>query len=1133
MDRRAVSHSLRRRCLVLVGVLGLLAGGVPALLSSPPASGSSYSAAAAGTRSSATMADQVAKTASSASAATAGGGNRPQATSRNPVEEAHFAEIDLKLSPDGRTLTAAVKADARIADGLVRFTTIVHGKATSALPVTLGTLKTGQSADKSVTISPPSAREVLGVSLSSAEWGTQAQYVFAEPRDGGYVTAISSDGLAGTAIARDLARGRISRAQYSNAYHRLHSFKGFTRATLKSARTPRAERNASSQAATGATVTGTITYQDKNGDPYPVRNAWIGITSNQSTATVVNGRTNSDGTYSLTFQPADCSLGVAYEIVLQTDDGVGKVVDGNGKEYAGFSQSYFTPCAGQALSGVNVAITKSSDTGKAFALLDAVDTVGTYYSSIRQSGWTGDLVVHYPYQSEYTTADQIYVPGSSASCGSTSCPEEAFDWDALAHESGHVVQYEGGFKSGVPSPAHYICANAWGNPDGSSPTLGKSDALGLAWNEGWATFYGLTALQAEGWPSGMPDIKNRIYTDNAPGSSFDYGIDDNGASDTSGDAVTCTPSGDDSELAVQRALWEFTDTYADRFSGDTGWAMPYILSTFESAKPQTFQAAYQTLISGQPSSVIEATRVTLTALGFAPSLSNTAESSCGSVPTLSWSPGGDSGYTSDGSADGKSHPNNDFVIRWTDSATGSTIEQDETQSHTYTPSASEWQLLSSHPSVQVTVLGEELTSPVTGPYGTLSRLVDTQCGVAPPAQTLSNYEFSSGHSLTRDCGFSTTVTGPGSTNPQDLWLFCDSIDYAPDGTISSAILGTDSAAEAPLVAGQVPQNLTEVTTPPAALTLPSSRGPAPFLPVPTGLRLPGSNSSCTGSSSNGVYGAQSPGIYPASWFTGVTAESSGQVIMAVNNYCVDSETGDINTLFTDEGFGLFSYNPATNKLGSPVYPFATSNGTNLPLAEQLTSPIVSGSYLYLFVADCTVKAYGTCGSGNVYMARVPVSGLGNSSQYQFWTGSTWSSSYADAGNLIPGATALSVSIGDYTSTGHGFVMVDETDLAGDFQVWTASTLTGPWKLLQTGTVPSSCSGGEFGCYAINGHPELSTAGDLMISYYDPAGNGHLHLAAVPWGTTAASAARPSARVGQAQILPAAGQAAPRSGLHAP
>lgn len=405
-------------------------------------------------------------------------------------------------------------------------------------------------------------------------------------------------------------------------------------------------------------------------------------------------------------------------------------------------------------------------------------------------------------------------------------------------------------------------------------------------------------------------------------------------------------------------------------------------------------------------------------------------------------------------------------------------------------------------------------------------------GAPPPAEPLSNYEATTGHTLTRDCGYSTPVLSPyhGSTRAglrQDLWLFCDTIDYDSSGNIVSAILGTDTSAEAPLVPGEVPQDLSEMPTPPAPARLPDNNGPSPVLPVPTGLVLPASSSACVGPSPspNGVYGAQSPGIYPASWITGVTHEppgsgsGPGDVLITFANYCVDGETGDINTLFTDEGFGVVSYNPLTNRLGTPTYVFTSGGGQNLPITEQLTSPVFFGGYLYLFGFQCTSSAFGVCVTGNIYLARAPALGgaFRDSGSYQFWTGSGWSANAADAGNLIPGVTPLSISAGNYKAVGHGLVLTAESDLGGGFQVWTARSPAGPWTLLQTGRVPSTCSGGEFGCYALIGHPELSTKSDLLLSYFDPGGLGHLHVAAFPWQSAAASASA---------VTPASGQQPP-------
>lgn len=399
--------------------------------------------------------------------------------------------------------------------------------------------------------------------------------------------------------------------------------------------------------------------------------------------------------------------------------------------------------------------------------------------------------------------------------------------------------------------------------------------------------------------------------------------------------------------------------------------------------------------------------------------------------------------------------------------------------------------------------------------------------VAPPAEPLSNYEVATGHTLTRDCGYTAPVLSPyrGNTGTppagviQDLWLFCDTINYDSAGNIDDAVLGTDTAAEAPLVPGEVPQDLSEVPTPPSAPAFPDGNGPAPFLPVPAGLELPGSTAACVGPnpSGNGVYGAQSPGIYPASWISGVTPEPPGagdnpaDVLITFENYCVDAETGNINTLFTDEALGMVSYDPLTNTLGRPVKLFSSGGGQNLPLAEQLGSPVFFGGYLYLFTSDCSSSYVGVCLSGNVYLARAAVAGHSwqNPGSYQYWTGSGWSPDLSDAGNLIPGATPFGISAGNYWATGHGLVLVAESDVAGGFQVWTAQSPTGPWTLLQTGRVPGTCSG-EFGCYALIGHPDLSTNSDLLISYYDPTGLGHLHLAAFPWSPAAGSARRGSA-----------------------
>ena len=110
--------------------------------------------------------------------------------------------------------------------------------------------------------------------------------------------------------------------------------------------------------------------------------------------------------------------------------------------------------------------------------------------------------------------------------------------------------------------------------------------------------------------------------------------------------------------------------------------------------------------------------------------------------------------------------------------------------------------------------------------------------------------------------------------------------------------------------------------------------------------------------------------------------------------------------------------------------------------------------------------------------------------------------YAD-----PGWAPFGISVGDYAADGHGLVMVEQTSLAGGFQVWQARSPAGPWRRIITGVVPCSQGaqrGPEALCRAVIGHPELSTRGQLLISYFDP-GNDHVDVSAYPWLSATAPA----------------------------
>jgi hypothetical protein len=361
--------------------------------------------------------------------------------------------------------------------------------------------------------------------------------------------------------------------------------------------------------------------------------------------------------------------------------------------------------------------------------------------------------------------------------------------------------------------------------------------------------------------------------------------------------------------------------------------------------------------------------------------------------------------------------------------------------------------------------------------------------VPAPVPVLSNYERN-GTTVGRDCGYSSPLPGkPGWS----LWLFCDTvIASVRGGKTERLILGTDTAAAGPYRAGRAPARLSEIPTPPTPLTLPGVGAPQPFLPGPQRLLLPGSVLPCAGA-----------GAYPASWISGVAAEpaadTASHLLISYDDYCVTGNAGAL----TAEGFGLIEYDPGRNLLSLPATVFGSVPGLQLPPQQVLGSPVFGGDgYLYLFGFCPAAAPLAGCGRGLVFAVRTAAQPgyWQNPLTYQYWTGEGWSPDEAAARTLLPAAHPFGISVGDYAADGHGLVMVEQTSLAGGFQVWQASSPAGPWRRIITGQAPcrrGAQRGPESLCRAVIGHPELSTRGKLVISYFDP-GTSHVDVSAYPW-----------------------------------
>ncbi|GEM_PF-2001310 len=343
------------------------------------------------------------------------------------------------------------------------------------------------------------------------------------------------------------------------------------------------------------------------------------------------------------------------------------------------------------------------------------------------------------------------------------------------------------------------------------------------------------------------------------------------------------------------------------------------------------------------------------------------------------------------------------------------------------------------------------------------------------------------HRITRDAGYSVQY----STQPaMSLWMFGDTVQK--NGPVF--IAGTTAAA-GPFVADGAPYTLNELPTPP----LPPTSGlasPAPFFPISKSLKTP-SNQNCNAPGTNS---------YSASWPGGGAQEpSSSKLVLTFSQVCVVTgakwPVGD---------FALTEYDPATNQFSANnttnIYtPFVASNlAVGIPPTEQFSSPIFGGDgYLYLFAFSTAANA--------VYVARVAAtpSSWGNKGNYQWWgkpsgKPAQWGAESL-AISLVSAPQTLSISVGDYSgTTSHKYVMLIGTVFnSAAFSVYEASSPTGPWTLHSSTKAADVCTPATngFGCRAVIGHPELSTAQQLVYSWYssdDADGFGHVRIGAINW-----------------------------------
>jgi hypothetical protein len=573
--------------------------------------------------------------------------------------------------------------------------------------VGLGALRQGTWVRRTVALVVPDGDTGLVAAVLAGQQVVGSQFVAVRRHAGQVLAAGSLAQLEDAVLAADRQRGTLSQAAYARGVAAAHRAPGKAGTVTAGA----------ALAETTLTVSGTASYRDRAGIARPVRSGRVELVDSGG-AVHISGTTRDDGSFTLSASEAFGSMTVAVRISTQSAYGV--VFQPNGSYWTAYSAPQ-TVTSGSTWSGVAIVLARDTgETNRGFAILDQLRSLGAYYQSIRDPAWpVTRLGVSYPSGSRYSSADPdthlIRIAGGETLCTYKTngteyqdwCPEDAYDWDVAAHESGHVVAHQGGFDASG-GRAHNVCDNAWGTTTDEQITRDKDAAVKLAWSEGWATFYGVSALRLQpGVPSWASPTGDVAYQDrpgpphNNPYRDINYSLE---SADYCATTAQASPHGEDSEMAISRALWDFWDVAND---GETlSWSFGDLLGRLKAAKPTTFTAAWAALSAGRSTDELDQAGRVLETWGFAPTNLQPSGTIEGNSPArFSWGTGGSPAY-----------PNDRFTLRVRDALTDTVLWQVTTAGTSYQPDAATWEVITRAYKVTVDVSGAQSTAPASGPF---------------------------------------------------------------------------------------------------------------------------------------------------------------------------------------------------------------------------------------------------------------------------------------------------------------------------------------------------------------------------------------------------------------------------------
>jgi hypothetical protein len=285
---------------------------------------------------------------------------------------------------------------------------------------------------------------------------------------------------------------------------------------------------------------------------------------------------------------------------------------------------------------------------------------------------------------------------------------DEFDWDVVLHEFGHYV------ASNLHIDTSAGGRHGWG--DNLGEKYGKSAGIQLAWSEGFATWFALTAESVLNVKALHIPKAGDSYFDDTEDANFHVPMDTNNP----------YPSlGEDNELSVARTLWHI------RTDADLGMSDLLIIKTLVAAKVNTFSKAIAALLPAGGAALFDDSQPVDAPMEyksnvFACLLTNQEVSPQITTPaTGTVMPGAPQNYvwTPDGA--GPTNRLDQFTVQFWSPTWGKLLyESPKVNATTYTPTTDAWNTITGttdesgqYPgTIHVVVKGVGTNAPETGPY---------------------------------------------------------------------------------------------------------------------------------------------------------------------------------------------------------------------------------------------------------------------------------------------------------------------------------------------------------------------------------------------------------------------------------